>query len=90
MSYSRWTNSRWYSYWSIPRGDAVENRDNARLEVIDAAGPLDQDLWFAAAEIREDVHACLRRVRLPTTSAELEELKGYMLEFVSDVDARYS
>lgn len=96
MSYSRWSNSRWYTYWH-----AIDSKyaDEQILSV-------DCDFTFSYLELKEDVEACIQRVRDEykkreeletfdlhledctwsiTTEAEFQELKGYMLEFVNDV-----
>lgn len=92
MSYSRHSSSTWYTFWAAPEG--VQNRDNARFEIC----PLTS---FSAAELRSDIDACLSRVadlvrseqgtliNRPVTPDELQELRGYMLHFLQDVDDRY-
>jgi hypothetical protein len=88
VSYSRWGNSRWYTFWCVAQGDVVENRDNARFEICGEK----PDIWFAAAQLREDMDACIRKVAgaVECTPAELEELRGYMRDFLEDVDRRYA
>ena len=90
MAYSRWGSSRWYTFWAHQDQD-TENRDNAIFNICPVAR-------LAAWEIREDIEDCLTRVadlEEPTipgdvSNAEREELRGYMLEFLADVDASYS
>lgn len=89
MSYSRWLNSYWYTYWQY-RGD--ENRDNAMFAICTIE-------TFTAKQIRDDIDWCLAQVtksccerkefkRQPTTS-EMAELRGYMLEFLDDIEQEY-
>lgn len=94
MSYSRWSNSRWYTYWH-----ATDSRyaDEQLLSV-------DCDFAFSYMELKDDIEGCLRKVsekyrgykkikgekkirgQKKKKIKDLKELKGYMLEFVSDVE----
>lgn len=89
MSYSRWGGSRWYTFWA-GQDSATENRETAFFVICPIAR-------FTAAELRADIEQCLN-----TTCAEerehgdpdipdddREELRGYMLEFLTDVDEKY-
>jgi hypothetical protein len=83
MSYSRWSNSFWYTYWTGPI-----DRDKAQFEICGVK-------IFTAKQIRENIEACLAAVnkvdfgpRQPTTS-EMAELRGYMEEFLREVDERF-
>lgn len=89
MSYSRWSNSRWYTFWCVHPRDQRETRASALFSVMDshAADEEPGEQQFNAAEIRKNVTACVGK--FAGTVEELEELKGYMQEFVADVDARY-
>lgn len=90
MSYSRWSNSRWYTFWHVRDRDQIENGTNAKFTVMDSCGDCDE-FTFRAAEIRKNVNDCVRRVtdKNPATTDEAAELSGYMLEFLNDVDHRY-
>jgi len=115
MSYSRWSNSVWYTFWS--GYDSCAN--DARFEICDFSAGLS----FTYREIKEDVDACIVHVRdyyskehdrevideiievedlLPKityktvsvkpvhyTDDQYEELKGYMLEHVKQVEKEY-
>lgn len=85
MSYSRWSNSRWYTYWLA--SSQPENHNSATLCVDD----FDKPCYIEAARIRKDVDSCVREVvdKQGGTSDEAEELKGYMLRFLADVDREY-
>lgn len=95
MSYSRFGESYWYTFWACAPVDSIENRDSAIFEIC----PL---LSFTAAELRANVDECLERAKLAdlekettyyrgqATEFDLAELRAMMLEFVADVDAKYS
>ena len=81
MSYSRWSNSDWYTYWMCqPR--ETENRDSSIFEICGIKS-------FTAKEIRDDIKSCLLQVENLEHSNDLIELEGYMLEFLQDVDEEY-
>jgi hypothetical protein len=119
MSYSRWSNSIWYTYWTSSYSEDCEFKlptkrlkDNQFFEICDFGGRL----VFSYKEISEDVNSCLLKVvehhskekehelfsgfdenKIPIytktiiksqtfTDDELNELKGYMLEFKNDID----
>lgn len=84
MSYSRWSNSRWYTFWTVSDGGA-QTMDGQTLDVDCAAkatygemaGDFRGTLDRLVAEA-DDEHA-------PSTAAEREELAGYMRAFMADV-----
>lgn len=95
MSYSGFGESYWYTFWACAPVDSIENRDSAIFEIC----PL---LSFTAAELRANVDECVERAKLAdlemettyyrgqATDFDLAELRAMMLEFVADVDAKYS
>ena len=124
MSYSRWSNSRWYTYYTALSGDTKETQaleimiDHARTKVF-TYEELTNDIDGCLMEIE---HLCSRPVEYrgiqeliiedfkgedqlpsdrfiyvdeisppdPATVQELEELKVYMENFISDVRWEYS
>ena len=89
MSYSRWGDSVWYTYWTCGPDD--EDRDTATLVVSTAS----ESAWLTAKDIRDNIADCLRRVQeinigVNLTAADMHELAGYMIEFLDDVDEEYS
>jgi len=89
MGYSRWGergNGHWYSFWAIHPPDKEETRDNATFEIYNVA-------IFSARELRENIDKCIAIVVLSesdtTTKKEFEELRGYMIDFLYDVDEEY-
>lgn len=95
MSYSRWGDSVWYTYWSTHRkggNSGDETRDNATFEVCTVGS-------FTAAELREDIEQCVNRAmeahnkqcadHFRADEADRNELREYMREFLADVEERY-
>jgi len=89
MSYSRWSHSRWYTYWSCRGGNTKET------QMFSICG---DNLDFTYKELKEDLEGCLAKVsqiqKMATTGKKpsiklLEELKGYMLKFIEDVEEEY-
>ncbi len=90
MSYSRWGASRWYTFWACQDG-ATEDRDTAIFECCPVP-------TFTAAELRANIEKCLdaacdeeeRKDSVPDISDDdREELRGYMSEFLAEVDQAY-
>ena len=77
MSYSRWSNSVWYTYWSAESGDT---RDTQVFQVCGEKS-------FTYKELKESLNACVAYFSLDRTDRQLAELKGYMREFMKDVEA---
>ncbi len=111
MSYSRWMNSRFYTYWT-----GINDVKEEQVFKVQETGP---GLSFTYRELVEDLNNCLLQVRNyyntehsgkilegwdngepvyrdiaiepnPVSIRELEELKGYMKEFVKDMDKEYN
>ena len=85
MSYSRWSNSRWYTFWSVQPPGIKETRDNAIFEICGLTR-------FSAKELRENLDNCINQVKLAdceATIAEIDELKRYIADFLRDVNAAY-
>ena len=83
MSYSRWLGSHWYTFY-LAR-DTYE-RDEQCFEICSVH-------TFTYKELTTDIKACLKRIREldpEATNKEINELRGYMQEFICDVkeDAR--
>jgi hypothetical protein len=83
MSYSRWSNSRWYTFWS-----AAEACEKNR-EVFDICTVCQ----FTYYQLKNDLGSCLARVRKldsKATDLEIDELEVYMKLFMKDIDEHYS
>ena len=79
MSYSRWGNSYWYTYWHVYTGEDVENRNNAILDICCV-------MSFTADQIRKNINLCLGLVKEKEPKGDIEELRIYMKRFLNDVD----
>lgn len=89
MSYSRWLESYWYTYWCVKMKDEIETRDNAMFEVCAIA-------CFTAHELRTDMESCIKRALLACENntfqpieSEIDDLREFMKEFLADVDEKY-
>ncbi len=84
MSYSRWGDSTWYTYWEVQFNNDVETRDSAKFTICGV-------VTFTAKEMRDDLERCIDIVKSETESSisEIRELKSYMLGFLEDVDIEY-
>jgi len=86
VSYSRWSNSCWYTYWQA----GTDGVDDSALLVHHVAG--EHGNLFTAKQLRDDIGKCLADAKADapdSTACDLEELRGYMNEFVSDVRRRF-
>jgi len=102
MSYSRWSNSIWYTYWSASSG---ETKDEQIFCICDLSRPFN----FTYKELKENIHRCLGVVieeskceknvsvlgesvtykGLVYTEKEIDELQGYMEDFIEDMDNEF-
>jgi hypothetical protein len=83
MSYSRWGDSRWYTYWLASERAATKER-----EVFEICGVTN----FTYYEIKHDQDRVLDEVRMKDPDAsddEIEELRVYMKQFLVAIDAYY-
>ena len=84
MSYSRWLgrgSGHWYTYWCA--SDGVEDRDNAIFSICSVTD-------FTASQLRVDMDGCMKAVRELDKVGDIDELRGYAMEFLVDVDEEYS
>ena len=89
MSYSRWINSDFYTYWCSSKVYDKQDELFACHTSLDAMG----ERMFTYTECKEfiqDPQKILSRIKeVEITSDELTELTGYMSQFISDVDLSY-
>lgn len=81
MSYSRWSDSHWYTYYDCSSG---YTKDTQRFNICSV-------ITYTYKELKEDIHKCLKEVseieNLGGDSKKiLDELREYMEEFIDDVD----
>jgi hypothetical protein len=97
MSYSRWLTSSWYTYWACPHKDHEHERDAQRFDICgiksytykELKDDLDgciEDLKAYMAEYGPNEEQRYMFVPKTATDEEFEELKGYMKEFIKDVE----
>lgn len=72
MSYSRWSQSKWYTYYECTTSDDMPKND--RVFVVCDEGR------FTYGELKADLEGCLKKV-----SGD-DELRGYMKMFMADVE----
>jgi len=80
MSCSRWSNSLWYTFYACSY--SVE-KDEQLFEICSLK-------VFSYKELKGDIDKCIKVVREKmneATEIELQELKGYMNEFIDDVES---
>lgn len=83
MSYSRWGNSCWYTYWC-----AIDSMVRTEQELC-----VTGDGCFSYKELKSDLKGCLKRIKdsykgkdgWKPTNEEMRELKKYMKQFIKDV-----
>ena len=84
MSYSRWINSQFYTYWASSKGSSRED------QVFMLHMDLERTYEVSYAEVKGylgDRGALEERFKLG--EYEANELLGYMGEFVKDVDEEF-
>ena len=86
MSYSRWSDSQWYTYWSS------HSNNHRRGQIFCICSVAD----FTSGQICDDIESCLDTAiekyladykATQSISAAREELRGYMVQFIKDVNA---
>ena len=95
MSYSRFGDGEWYTYWNCT--DAGPNPIDDSVLCINCSHCISGNgfVGFAVTseDIRKNIDACLAlaRSKAPKASDEdLSELKEYMLRFLNDVDHEFN
>ncbi len=81
MAYSRWTASRWYTYW-LDQGRVPGLEFTEEMFIIGGLASFSFEALF------NDMDGCLEKVRKvdpEATDEEIEELRGYMNQFLEDV-----
>ena len=88
MSYSRWINSQFYTYWCSSK---VYNKQD---ELFACHTSIDGQYMFTYTEVTEFIkapHTLRNRIKdVELSDAEVTEITGYMEEFVRDVDIEYN
>ena len=87
MSYSRWIDSKFYTYWG---SYDVHDKNN---EVFIVHSGLKVYQKFTYVECKDMIESRIKlkgRMNSIDDDLEAEELQGYMKQFVKDVDAEYA
>jgi len=83
MSYSRWMNSAWYSFWNSSSGEKKEE------QVLSLWADLEQTKDWTYEQLLRFTVEDIGKVYTGITLAEAEEAWGYIQEFLQDVDEKY-
>ena len=86
MSYSRWTNSEFYTFWSGSGATKKEDEEFCCMFSLDSA------TQFCYSEVKEMIkNTDLMRHKITDDlyPEHIEELLRYMKAFVKDVDIKY-
>ena len=87
MSYSRWINSSFYTYWCSSK--VYDKQD----ELFACHASMDGQHLFTYTECKEFIEEpfeLVSRVKdVSLTDDDVKELTSYMSEFISDVDLSY-
>jgi len=57
MSYSRWSNSIWYTFWSA--SSPVDNMDEQQFEICDFC----RSMTFTYKDLKTNINDCLEKVK---------------------------
>lgn len=89
MSYSRFSHSVWYTFWAVASYGVIEDRDNAKFEVMHRS--TGQQYVTTAKALREDPVrlGIFARHECECRDSEWYELRNYVEEFLLSVDAKY-
>ena len=97
MSYSRWSNSRWYSYWDAGSLDHIKSDEY--VSEIDRKGLQSLIVWDANTEeynflygtLSKSTKSSLTKLKNLTNCSddELKEVKKCMIRFCHDVKEYY-
>jgi len=83
MSYSRWSNSAWYTFWSGNSGDLVED------QVLSLWYSIDQTKDWTWEELRYWTVADVLENYTDVTEDEAIEAHKYILQWLRDVEEEY-
>ena len=87
MAYSRWIDSKFYTYWATNNG--VYSKED---EVFIVHHDLTAYRSFTYSECKKMVEDTLKvkgKLNFIDNDEEAKEIQGYMKQFIEDVDHRY-
>jgi len=85
MSYSRFSNSYWYTFWDCSSGNTKED------QIFCICGF--PTIHFSYEDLTDDINSCLDYVKKEypnATKSQISELQTYMEEFITDVNSNFS
>ena len=86
MSYSRWINSCFYTYWCSSKAERKED------ELFACHVDLESQVMITYEECKRIEHSLMSikgKINQIKDDEEATELQGYIKEFISDVDHKY-
>ncbi len=86
MSYSRWINSKFYTYWCIT--DAKNKNDEVFIVHYDLAAYC-KLTYTECKKITDNKLHLKGKMNFVDDDEEAEELQGYIKRFIKDVDQEY-
>lgn len=92
MSYSRWGNSRWYSYWRIQADGVPRDKQEFAVDTLFTMGRItygDMKADFESAVGRFVKDQIEQEPDFAPDAEEVAELKGYMREFMCGVEVEF-
>ena len=87
MAYSRWIDSKFYTYWATNNG--VYSKED---EVFIVHHDLKAYRGFTYSECKKIIEDTLKvkgKLNFIDNDEEAKEIQGYMKQFIEDVDHRY-
>ena len=86
MSYSRWLNSKFYTYWCISE---AKNKNDEMFIVHSDLKVYQKFTYVECKELIESRIKLKGRMNSIDNDEEAEELQNYMKRFITDVDKEY-
>lgn len=86
MSYSRWLNSKFYTYWCISE---AKNKNDEMFIVHSDLKVYQKFTYVECKELIESRIKLKGRMNSIDNDEEAEELQSYMKRFITDVDKEY-
>lgn len=78
MAYSRWSNSKWYTYW-----DSSHSGKTKDTQVFTICG---DGIHFTYKQIKDDIDLVLSLLPSDASDLEIKEIELYLIRFMQDVE----
>ena len=99
MSYSRWSNSRWYTFWSAMGGLQTEYKFPTeklkRSQVFEICDIPSYHITYgdlvdrSRSTVLHEIEELYSKDKVPPTWEEMMELQEYFSRFIKDVDEHF-